>query len=92
MYQLIRHTVPLDVRVDLGLMIFVIAEGVKDLSQSHVRKMSRNFLRGDAETPEFNESAHGGARPTNNGLAPQNSFVFHNIMVLGRNHVNTHRK
>ena len=76
MYQLIRHTVPLDVRVDLGLMIFVIAEGVKDLSQSHVRKMSRNFLRGDAETPEFNESAHGGARPTNNGLAPQNSFVL----------------
>lgn len=86
MDQLVRHLIALDIRVDLGVVIFVKAEGIKDLSESSVRMMSRNGLRGDAEAPRLNESAHSSARPTDNRLASQNSFVCHNRMVLGRNH------
>ena len=67
--------VALDMSVDLFLVIAVVTEGIKDLCQREVWQPARNFLRGNAKSPELDNGADRGT------CAPNNRFIAKNLVT-----------
>jgi hypothetical protein len=83
MRDVVRDLIPVAVALDLGLVVSVVAQGVKHLSKSEMRKVGGNLLRGRTEAPEFHDRAYGDARAHNDGLATEDVVVADDVAVLG---------
>lgn len=68
MQEFIWDVVSLNIVVDLVLIIAVITEGLKNLSDSQMRKPYRNLFRRNAPSPSQNDCPHWRSRPFDHGL------------------------
>lgn len=57
---MIRNAIPLDIPIDLILVVAVVAECIKDLRELQVRQMVRDFLRESPQTPKLNNGTNSG--------------------------------
>ena len=81
--DLVRDLVPIDVLLDLRVMVRVVAQRVEDLRQREVRQMPGDFLGRHAEPPELDDRADGRPCPHDDGLAAQNGVVADDVPMLG---------
>jgi len=84
MDQVVRHSISVNVGMDLALVVRVVAQRHKNLGKGEMRKVCRDFLRRDPETPQFDDGPYRGPRALNYGLSAKDILVPDDVAEFGR--------
>ena len=80
--QLFWNPVAFNMRVNLILVVTVIAERIKNLSQCQVWKAIGDIFWETPQAPYFNNCAYRCACSFDNRFTAQNLLIFHDITVF----------